>query len=66
MDQVSAACRPTEHKNTNLHLILKEQGIIFLSGAKHILGHFLGFFKWADAPLYALPAKKKLYAKKGG
>jgi flagellar biosynthesis protein FliQ len=31
------------HKNTNAPLILKVLEIIFLTGAKHIMGHFLGF-----------------------
>jgi hypothetical protein len=33
------------HKNTKVLLILKVQEIILLFGAKHIKGHFLGFFK---------------------
>jgi hypothetical protein len=33
------------HKNTNAPLILKVLEIIFPSGAKHIMGHFLGFFE---------------------
>jgi hypothetical protein len=33
-------------KNTNAPLILKVLEIIFLSGAKHMMGHFLGFFEF--------------------
>jgi hypothetical protein len=33
------------HKNTNAPLILKVLEIIFLSGAKHIMGAFLGVFR---------------------
>ncbi len=33
------------HKSTNVPLILKVQEIIFLPGAKHIMGHFLQFFR---------------------
>jgi hypothetical protein len=53
------------HKNINVPLILNVQEIIFLSGEKHILGHFLEFFGgpqsfWPqNAPLYVLPTKKK-------
>jgi hypothetical protein len=36
------------HKNTNVPLILKVLEIIFLFGAKHIMGHFLGFFEGAE------------------
>jgi hypothetical protein len=36
------------HKNTNVPLILKVLEIIFLSGAKQIMGHFLGFFEGAS------------------
>ncbi len=34
-------------KNTSIPLILKEREIIFLSWAKHIMGHFEGFFDGA-------------------
>jgi hypothetical protein len=34
-----------QYKNTNVPLILKVCGVIFLSRAKHIMGHFLGFFE---------------------
>jgi hypothetical protein len=32
----------------NVPLILKVRDIIFLSGAKHIMGHFAGFFEGAE------------------
>ncbi len=57
------------HKNTKVFLILKVHEIILLSGAKHIKGHFLRFFKRALTflnPEIALRyAQDKLGVKKG-
>jgi hypothetical protein len=37
------------HKNTNVPL--KSPGEFFLSGAKHLMGHFEGFFEGAETLL---------------
>jgi hypothetical protein len=36
------------HKNTNVPLILKVCDVIFCMLAKHVIGHFLGFFEGAS------------------